>query len=777
MRRLFLLLLLITFYTSNAQKTLKIGDWEDHLNYREAKAVTQSKKNIILSTGRALIFLDKEELSKSYFTKIDGLSQGLISNIKYDVFNDQLFVFYEDGVFDLINKDGDVEAINSIKQNKILTGNKKVLDIHIVNDRIAYLATSFGVIQFDLKRREFRSTTFTNVIVNAVTSDSKYVYAATSDGIYRIDLSFPIKEDFSSWEFLGNKYDLPPLYTASNIEVFNNSIYAVIDEKLYKQGQNGKFQLVNYNRPSNYRYEWMSAEGQHLLIGLKDNQFNSSAVAIDKVGNLLPASAGCINRTIYGIEDEKGRVWYADEYRMIRYTEKLNEGCKKIEYESPYSYEANHIEVGSEKIYFSSAGATENYQLTFSRNGIYELDKDTVKWKNYNEEYFPDINRKEYIGFNTVAPHPSKKNITYAGSFLNGLMEINNQTNTFRYWAENEKNGVQKSALQSIIGAPGQVRIAHMKFDAKENLWMANTGAPRPIVVFTKEGNWHSYDVPGNKLLSKMTIDDANNKWFATYGGGAEVVVFNDNNTPADPSDDKIKSLNSTNSILSSQVNCIEVDLSGDVWVGTSQGPIVFECNPFNDKCIGSQRKVLQDSIPAFLLETEEIFAIEVDGANRKWFGTRNGIFVQSADAETQIFHFTESNSPLLKNKIIDLDFDGENGLMYISSEGGIQSYKTDAISAGNVHNAEAFAFPNPVRPGYSGPIAIKGLARDADVRITDMNGRLVFKTKANGGQAIWDGNSYDGGRVDTGVYLVFSAYEKELSRKETLVTKIAIVR
>ncbi|MCI5080904.1 MAG: hypothetical protein MRY78_04390, partial [Saprospiraceae bacterium] len=45
-----------------------------------------------------------------------------------------------------------------------------------------------------------------------------------------------------------------------------------------------------------------------------------------------------------------------------------------------------------------------------------------------------------------------------------------------------------------------------------------------------------------------------------------------------------------------------------------------------------------------------------------------------------------------------------------------------------------------------------------ANVKITDINGRLVYETRALGGQAIWDGRDYNGRKANSGVYLIFGA-------------------
>ena len=80
------------------------------------------------------------------------------------------------------------------------------------------------------------------------------------------------------------------------------------------------------------------------------------------------------------------------------------------------------------------------------------------------------------------------------------------------------------------------------------------------------------------------------------------------------------------------------------------------------------------------------------------------------------------------------------------------------------------------MRPDYDGPIAIKGLARDALVKITDTNGNIVFESRALGGQAIWDGRDFSGRRVSTGVYLVFAANTRNVEAGDAIVTKILFI-
>ena len=101
-------------------------------------------------------------------------------------------------------------------------------------------------------------------------------------------------------------------------------------------------------------------------------------------------------------------------------------------------------------------------------------------------------------------------------------------------------------------------------------------------------------------------------------------------------------------------------------------------------------------------------------------------------------------------------------------------SYRgTATYGGGTFEDYDVVAFPNPVTEDYQGPIAIKGLVTNADVKISDVGGNVVYATTAEGGQAIWDGNNLSGQRAKTGVYLVFASNE---DGKEACVTKILLV-
>jgi hypothetical protein len=199
--------------------------------------------------------------------------------------------------------------------------------------------------------------------------------------------------------------------------------------------------------------------------------------------------------------------------------------------------------------------------------------------------------------------------------------------------------------------------------------------------------------------------------------------------------------------------------------------------DPFSGDSHGYRVKVDQEGFISYLLFEEEVTTIAIDGANRKWLGTKSGgVFVQSPDGETQVAQYNTSNSPLLHNTINDIVIDPTNGDVYIGTEAGINMVRTDAIQGTPFHTGTVYAFPNPVRPEYEGPIAVRGLAEDAIVKITDIHGSLIYETQANGGEAIWYGKDLNGQRAASGVYLVFSTTQSQFDKPDAIVTKILFI-
>ncbi|MEM9990368.1 MAG: two-component regulator propeller domain-containing protein, partial [Bacteroidota bacterium] len=394
-------------------------------------------------------------------------------------------------------------------------------------------------------------------------------------------------------------------------------------------------------------------------------------------------------------------------------------------------------------------------------------------WSAININVTPELQGKELWDFLDVAVHPETRKV-YGAALIEGLLEWDGENFTIY----DDSN----SSLNNAVGDDTRTRVSNLDFDAQNNLWMTNHLATRPISVLKNDGDWQSFALPsacsGQTQLEQVLVDENNYKWFVTGSNSGGLLVYDTGDNLESVSDDRCRLFTSSNSELPSNiVNTISMDRDGELWVGTSQGVVVFQAfDPFDANADFYAPRTDQNATnKGLLLSTEDVNCIAIDGADRKWFGTTNGVFVTSSDGTVQEARFTTENSPLFDDTILDIAIDPNSGEVFIGTASGLISYKGKAIAANQVNRSDAYAYPNPVRPDYEGPIAIKGLAEDANVKITDANGQLIYETTAFGGQAIWDGTDYNGRRASTGVYLVFST-NKNIFVPDAAVAKILFV-
>jgi ligand-binding sensor domain-containing protein len=766
-------LFLITISTLlTSQSGLKIGQWKSHLAFREGIAVTQSEDKVIYAGARGLIIIDKADLSLSYLAKEDGLSAPTVKIVKYDKSQDMLVVVYNDNNIDLI-KGNDIVNLPFIKNNSTIIGSKDINDLFIDQKGKAYFATSFGLLIFNTDKQEFSLTAYTDGLrIQSVTIRDKFIYLGTNNGLFKVanDGSANIA-DFSSWEKVviggGGIQDIISLATKFD------RIYVGSDasNEVYASGSNNdQFSLVFTSSKNDDIIKYLSDDGTSIMVGVQKANNAGEVIFLDQ-NNEPSVSPSCNNLVRYSIEDQSGRIWYADTWDPIRYSLTKTSECRRMSMSGPFTNAAGELTFDKEVAYVAALGITEDYQYTFSNAGFYLFEDNT--WTNYSSDILPALQQYSFINVQGIALEPETKNVLIS-SYWNGVMSVNLTDKSVKHW--NKDN----STLQGVVGDELRTRVPYIVFDKDKNLWVSNFGAPKPLAVKTPDDKWYSFSVPSNTSLGDIAFDQQGNKWIAVVGTGNGLLVHSHGANIASASDDKVRYITKNNSeITGNRINCVVVDLDGSVWVGTDAGPVIFDCgDPFSDeRCGGNTRKVVVDGIPAPLLRSEDILCIAVDGGNRKWFGTRNGIFVQSPDGSEAIAKYSVDNSPLMDNKVINLKFNGTTGEMFIISSLGIQSLKTESIEAADSHSSNVYAYPNPVRPEYNGPIAIKGLVRDANVKITDINGKLVYETTSVGGQAIWDGSDYNGVKAAAGVYLVFSANTDISKDVDNFVTKILIVK
>lgn len=773
MRIPFTLILFLAFQAfSIGQSQLAIGEWATHLPFPRGLSVTQSPRFVYYSTDYAILKMHKVDRTYEFLTTNDGLSRTEGSVLMYHPISFVLVVGYESGIIDLVRTDG-VRTMKDIYSFDNFPIDKKINHLYPDGKDRVIVSGNFGMSLIDVRSEKVLWTSFTfGNQVYGVTRVGDMFYAGTEDGLFRIQEDAQV-ENFASWEKVDEAYGIPGSAKIGALTTWNERLYVGADSTLFGfVDSTNAFETI-YSK-EDFEIIGMSNDHGRLLVTFEClDDCNSVVVDFNSELEAKESSNHCSSRSVNAIEDERGYIWYADRYQGFRVAFRNGQGCQFYRPNSPYSANMNEVAVGKNFITIASGGTKNNFAYSFRNDGFFILDE-AGSWSAYNIFNTDELDNKDSKGFHRAKIQPGTGD-RYYGTYWGGIV-VYHQDGGYTFYDESN------SALRQKDENDPRERVIGMEFNKEGDLWVATFLAPEnALSVRLNDGTWIGFDPPDfGGGPNEVAIDSSGNKWVTMTGdGGKGVYVFNEGEIN-DPSDDEYYIYSQNNSELpTNQAISVTVDLDGDVWVGTDQGPVVFECGSdlFEGGCMGNRRKVEQDTIIAFLLETEEIRCIAVDGANRKWFGTRNGVFVQSASGEEQVLSFNEENSPLLSNTINDIAIDNKDGYVYIATEKGLNVYRTDAVLGGQSHAPQVVAYPNPVRPGYNGPIAIKGLPRDANVKITDISGTMIYETTSNGGQAIWDGKDYNGVRAKSGIYLVFSTSDGgAFESPEALVTKILIV-
>jgi len=754
-RILFILILLQSILT--IAQDIPVGDWRDHLPYSDAVSVSYGDNVVYCATNSAVFTYDISDNLIERLNLVNGLSDIGLSRIKYNSYNKKVIIAYTNGNIDILDENKNIINLSFIKTSSII--GSKVINHIFLQGKLAYLSTGFGIVVLDTDKQEIVDTYLfgplgSYVFTNAVTIDNANIYAATDIGVFYADKNSANLVDYNAWTLL------PELGTQNygGIVSFSNKLFTFSknidwnEDTLY-YNDSGIWQKFN---PNGFNVNCLNVSQDKLFISYynKVEQYDPSLTVTNSITqykgnfNVQPLEATIGDGNYILIADQSHGLLRMDQ----------NWGGENISPNGPSSSNTFAMDFEGDELWVVSGG----YGIGLNDNIINHQSKGS--WETMPASIQNSQNNK-IADLVSITVNPDNPNNVFAGSWSSGLLEFNNGSLTQIYNAQN-------SVLDSLGGLTVTGPLA---FDEDNNLWIANSFTANFLTVKTPSNSWYNYSFLGLTgalhEFHSMVVDQNNYKWIVNNTDNS-IVVFDDNNTIDDKNDDRsvlLTDVNTTSpnssytiydaSIPGSDILCIAEDKDGEMWLGTDEGIAVFYSAPsvFEQNIYAEQIYVQQDGQTQILFESEIITTIAVDGANRKWIGTQNsGVFLMSEDGTEQIEHFNTDNSPLFSNSIFDIVINHKTGEVFFGTEKGLISYKGTATEADeDFHNV--YVYPNPVKPDFNGKIAIRGLVKDTDVKITDISGNIVYQTTSLGGQAIWDGKDFNGKKVQTGVYMIFN--------------------
>ena len=765
----------IFFSFVQAQTNIGIGQWRTHLPYNEVIDVAVTPGLIYAATPYSLFTYRLQDNRVSIFDKVKGLHDLGINKIAYDKKFGQLLVAYSDANIDLIDQQGNVTNIPDIYKKDML-GIKTINNIFFFGN-YAYLSCSFGIVVLNMKKHEIKDTYYIGpdgsaLNVQDMTANDTALFAATDKGIYYSNLHASNPADYQQWH-LDTRLPVP-VQSYNLITSFGNKIYANYSSENWDGDTLYVFDghRWSYFLPGNHSHHFqLNAENNVMFLVNRYwvDGYDTTGKRIFYVNKVNTAGI----EPLAARGDAENTVWIGTKNKGLLKTQNQNNNQELIQPNGPQSVHVFGLDASGESVWAVPGGYQSDWSKTYNHDGVFSF-QDGI-WKTYNQNNTPAFD--SITDPVCVEVDPDDPQTAYVGTFQDGIMKFKDQKLVKIYSRNN-------STLQPWVKNQQLVLVSGLGFDSHHNLWVANSGATRILSVLENNGTWKSFNLGAGLSgidVGSLMVDNNNDVWIKKRDNGM-VIVFNDHGTINNSSDDQVRVLNSApgnGNIQGSAVYSFATDKDGEVWVGTDKGINVFY-SPENIFQPGADFDARQILVPRndgtgladILLGMEKVTAIAVDGGNRKWVGTqRSGVFLFSPDGLKEIHHFTTENSPLLSNDITGITID-KNGEVFIGTTKGLISYRGTATPANNTYS-NVYAYPNPVRQNYTGLIAIKGLVANASVKITDSYGNLIYETKSEGGQAVWDGCTFDHSHVSTGVYLVFVTNSDGTN---SLVTKILVI-
>ena len=738
--------------------------WKGYFSYNEIVDVEGTTDKLFAATQNTIFTKVTSNSELTIHNSVTGFKPETITAIHHSTATNKIFAGNSNGLLVIINADGSVTTkVDIINEVPVAPNKKKINDLFEHNGQL-FIATDYGISVLNVNTLEFTTTYFigtsgeeTQVFQTTILGDE--LYAVTRDfGIRKGLLSNPNLFDYNQWQTFNTGF-------WSGIVTFNNQLIAMnTDAKTYKFNGINPQEILNQTQPGLK----LKTNGTEIIVTTANHVFVLNQVfsqqahitAIPGFSATFTAATVVSNKLYIGTEKD---------------------GLFSTDLTNPSVFEN-----------MSPNGPLQNY--------IFRVKKAPNKlWcvhGNYNQQYNPYP--LDYLGISTftadmgwdiipyddllgakslcdIAVNPARPNEVFVTSYFSGMLKFQNNTIELLNNINTAPNGLESLV---VSGNPSyiDIRINSPTFDKEGNLWVTNAFVNNALKVLRSNNQWQSYDFTGitanlaTGRYNAMAIDRNNTKWIPAYNDG--VVAFNENYN------NKFIVINQENANLPSNVvNCLALDAKSQLWIGTPSGlRVLSNTNLFiTETELNVSSIIIQEGdLAQELFYQQPILDIAVDGANRKWVSIADGgVFLVSANGQNTIYQFTKSNSPLPSNTINDIEIDGVSGEVFFATDKGMVSFLGTSTKPSD-DLADVFVYPNPVRPSFSGTVKISGLTDKANVKITDIEGNLVYETTTAGGTIEWDTTAFGKYKVASGVYMIFVASEDGM---DSTVKKVMIIR
>lgn len=770
MKKSSFLTILLFFVVCATLQATQIGSWKVYPSYHNAQKCVAMGKTIYTVANGDLFSYNTEDTEVRTYDNLGVLNDVDIVDIGYSQEAKKIILIYSNSNIDLLDADDNVQNLSALK-DKSLFG--KEISGMCIYGSMAYLATGFGFVEVDLKEGVFRNTYRLGFDAKSIAVNADNIYLATTSGLFRCSRTDNM-QDAVNWKRHHGFQDWSRLLFHGDqlIGVRLDTLYQIDPQRAYTIEKVCKDKsTVDFLCETNDQLIWGKAD----TIRYASTLPNYTVIKEDNTWSDVTYLGGT-----YWVSDQyKGLQGYKIDDKQLQVTVSSiipNSPVRNLSYKLQWI--DNRLLV---------AGGINTYQGIFNKPTSMYFEDD--RWTNFEE--MTDIPEK-YSRINlanttNLVQDPNDPTHHFASLHRNGLFEYKDGKFVKFY---NNDNSPLKSVLPMSKFYMNYVSCSGLTYDIEGNLWMLSSQNDTIVRMMRPNGKWESvYCEPiesaslcDNILLHSSGLIFVTSRRMDKRG----ICCIDTNGTLGNSKDDKSvlhqEITNQDGTVYTpDEFYGICEDLEGRIWIGTILGLFVIDdpTTIFDKNFQFTQVKVNRNDgsgLADYLLSGLPVTCITVDGANRKWIGTQtNGVFLISADGQETIHHFTTADSPLLSDAIQDIAVNPITGEVAIGTEKGLCSYMSDAIEAADdLVKDDVLVYPNPVNSDYTGPIAIKGLTMDAEVKILSSSGQLVWSGISSGGLVTWNGCNMVGKRVASGIYHVVA---NDNAGNKAIVTRIVIIK
>ena len=718
-----------------------------------------------------------------------------IREVVYNAAKGYLLVLYKDFNIDLLFNNGKVINIPYYSRSDI-GYDKDVNSISLdpANDRV-YLATNFGCVVINDKKNEIAESRIYNVPLTALAKVGNRYLAAKDDELFistssELPVSF---DDFLPIADFDNPGVLFPLGDDIAFLVYGKNHEFIAKGKITESAVS--FEDLPIKTIFNIDYN----KGG-LIITSEDSiyQFypDGSVDSIVKPASLKESSVGFSSlNELWAGERRKGLASFrksGDDWKMTK-------GFMLPNSPSPFASVSftNHPEKGLLLLNYGynpqTLGLCESipFELSSYKNG---------RWTNLAPAYTNPARTSIMMLTNGLAIDPDDSDYLYVSSCHNGFVRLNlKDPKDLIHFSRGNDPDSGKEGFVALVPAseflPIFANFSSPVFDSNGNMWMNyadwdDQTDPNPhLFCWTREDRRAtlttgkvtlpkeveiSADVPVSNTAFVLPLLRTGKGWLlhANSRYDESLILLDTNGTPLDHSDDHVYKFpyfrdSDGNNIEVRNIRYLWEDpATGLVWIGHLNGVCHFQPSKLiNGDYELTRVKVSRNdgtNLADYLLEGVTVNQMTEDAAGRKWFATAGGgVVCTSADGREIIEEFTSADSPLPDDIVYGVGYNSNDNSLLFSTSQGFAEYSLPLNSG--TERAEIKAFPNPVRPEYSGFVTITDIPEGSLVKITDIAGNLVKELGImTGFEIIWDLSDVSMNRVRSGVYLIMvsPAYE-----------------